>query len=63
MDPTSEIAKKAKDPKRRVEVYDGHEERSESEQWHKRYVQAFRFVGIIYDTKHPLHETLLTLSF
>lgn len=63
MNPTDEIAKKAKDPKRRFEVYDGHEERDEADQWQYRYVQTFRYVGIIYDTNHPLNETLLTLSF
>lgn len=63
MDPTHEYAKKAKDPELRNEVYDGHEEKSENEQWHYRFVQTFRFVGVIFDIQHPLHLIPLTLSF
>ncbi len=63
MDPTHEYAKKARDSEQRLEIYDGHEERSEKERWHYRYVQAFRFVGVIFDVNHPLHLTPLTLSF
>lgn len=63
MDPTHEYAKKAKNPEQRIEVYDGHEERSEKERWYYRYVQTFRFVGVPFDVNHPLHLTPMTLSF
>jgi len=62
-DPTSDIAKKAKNADTRIEVYAGHEDKPPSEQWKYRYVQHFRFVGVIYDQEHPLNETPLTISF
>lgn len=62
-DPLGEIAKKAANIETRYEVYDGHENRPESDQWRRRYVQHFRFVGIVYDPTHPLHNLPFTLSF
>lgn len=62
-DPLGEIAKAAANPETRYEVYDGHENRPEQDQWKRRYVQHFRFVGIIYDPTHPLHNTPFTISF
>lgn len=62
-DPTHEIAKRAKDPELRFEVYEGQEDRPADDQMKYRYVQTFRFVGIIYDKNHPLNHTLFSLSF
>lgn len=62
-DPAGELAKKAANPDTRYEVYEGHESRPVADQWKRRNVQHFRFVGIIYDPTHPLHNIPFTISF
>jgi len=61
-DPTSDLAKKARDPKRRFEVYPGQDGLDEGEQRRYRYVEHFRFISVIYGD-HPLVGTPVTLSF
>jgi hypothetical protein len=53
-DPTSELAKKARDPELRFEPY--------SEKFKYRYVEHLRFPGIFYG-EHILAGTPVTLSF
>lgn len=62
-DPAGDIAKKAASPDTRYEVYPDHIQRPESDQMKFRYVQHFRFVGVIYDPTHPLNNTPFTISF
>jgi hypothetical protein len=56
-DPTSELAKKARDPEKRIEPY-----KLGSEQKY-RYVEHLRFYGQIYGDIHPLSGTPVVLSF
>jgi hypothetical protein len=60
--PTSDLAKRSRDPERRFEPYDGHEDRPDQDQWKYRYVEHLRFPGLIYGD-HPLAGTPTTLSF
>lgn len=60
--PQHAIAKNARDPKTRFEVYEGHEDRDQKDQWVYRYVEHLRFAGILYgDTS--LAGTTAALSF
>jgi len=61
-DPISIIAKKAKNPNKRSELYEGHEHLPEPEKHYYRYVEHLRFIGLIYGD-HPLVGTPITLSF
>lgn len=61
-DPTSQLAVKAKDFKKRNELYDNHEQLPENERHYYRYVEHLRFIGLIYGD-HPLVGTPVTLSF
>lgn len=61
-DPTSDLAKRARDVKRRFEIYPGQEGIDEKEQCRYRYVEHLRFISIIYGD-HPLVGTPVTISF
>jgi hypothetical protein len=55
-DPTHELAKKAKDPELRIEVY------ASNSKWKFRYVECLRFAGVIYGD-HDLTDTPCVLTF
>lgn len=61
-DPTSEIAKRARDPKLRFEFYPDQEDRDPDKAMKYRYVEHLRFPGMIYGD-HPLTGTPLVISF
>ena len=62
-DPTSEIAKCARDPNRRFEIYaDQEKKKTDQEKFRYRYVEHLRFPGVIYGD-HPLTGTPVVLSF
>lgn len=61
-DPTSEIAKRAKDKDARFEIYEGHEGKKEADQYKYRYIHHLNFPGFIYGD-HPLAGTQVVLTF
>jgi len=56
-DPTSELAKRSRDPAQRKEKY------GDRQQYTARYVESLNFPGYIYDKQHPLFQVPLTLTY
>lgn len=61
-DPTSDVARRSRDVKKRFEIYSGQEGLDEKDQLRYRYVEHLRFVSVLYGD-HPLVGTPVTLSF
>jgi len=61
-DPTSELAKKARDKDQRFELYEGDETKPEKSRRHYRYVEALCFSGMIYGD-HELSGQQAVLVF
>lgn len=61
-DPTSDIAKNARDEHKRFELYKGQEKKKEGDQFKYRYVEHLRFPGVIYGD-HVLAGTPTVISF
>jgi hypothetical protein len=61
-DPSSDLAKRARNIKKRFEVYPGQEGLAENDQCRYRFVEHLRFISLIYG-EHPLVGTPVTLSF
>lgn len=61
-DPTSVVAKKAKNYDTMFEVYKGQEEKADKDKWNYRNVEHLRFIGVLYGD-HPLVGIPITLSF
>lgn len=61
-DKTSDIAKRALDPSRRMEVYEEDKSKPADKQKRFRWVEHYNFPGVIYGD-HPLAGTQVTLSF
>lgn len=57
-----ELAKKAKNPSMRIEIYPGQESKDDDKKFRYRYVEALRFPGIIYGD-HEMSDTAVVLSF
>lgn len=51
-DPTSPIAKKARNPDLRSEIYEGYENKPVSQQRFHRYIETLNFSGVVYG-EHP----------
>jgi len=61
-DPTSHVAKAARDEDLRYEEYPDQEKKKDKDKWYFRYVEHLRFLGIIVGD-HELSGQYVTLSF
>lgn len=61
-DPSHELAKKARDPDLRTEVYPGDEDKKPANQKNYRYVETLNFSGVVYGD-HPLSGQRAAMVF